>query len=497
VSGLLRGTVKALFYRYRSVGGYDYVADFLIAPSGGVSTRHGDSGMVWHLDVTGDDTVPLEKRDFRPMAMEWGGQLFEVSGVRSAFAVASSLSGICRLLDVELVTDQSRGVSGYWGRTGHYSIAAFAISLVGDAGLRDFLAVNADLLSFDLDTIALKGFDKSVGQLGDDFVPLADVPDEIWKKLDHGKNGREGGRDVSGTKTGSDGPEHPNHYADLDGEVGPNGETFRALCLQDPAANMTPAAWIAYYKKLADKFEADGDHASATRHRNKLKQGLLPFRLRQFFKAMTDLLDAGDVEGFLAAAGTAAHYMGDASQPLHGSIYSDGDPSRTATREHPQLGTTETVPYGQGVHSAYETAMVSRHAGELIALIKQRLAAQPQTLPLRASGGEIALAVVELMDKAAGTLKPLDIVESYEAAGAGTRVATLDALWRDFSTQTADVMILGARYLAMLWESAWALKDRTALKPKLQALDKDAVRARYIDKGFVPSLTLDKIGPHL
>jgi hypothetical protein len=33
-SGLLQGTIKALFYRYRSVGGSDYVGDFLISPKG-------------------------------------------------------------------------------------------------------------------------------------------------------------------------------------------------------------------------------------------------------------------------------------------------------------------------------------------------------------------------------------------------------------------------------------------------------------------------------
>jgi hypothetical protein len=31
-SGRLEGRIKALFYRYKSVGGYDYVSDFLIAP---------------------------------------------------------------------------------------------------------------------------------------------------------------------------------------------------------------------------------------------------------------------------------------------------------------------------------------------------------------------------------------------------------------------------------------------------------------------------------
>jgi hypothetical protein len=36
----------------------------------------------------------------------------------------SSLSTVCRLLNVQMVTDLARGVQGYWGRVGHYSIAA-------------------------------------------------------------------------------------------------------------------------------------------------------------------------------------------------------------------------------------------------------------------------------------------------------------------------------------------------------------------------------------
>jgi hypothetical protein len=59
-SGRMVGRIKALFYRYKSVGGYDYVADFLIAPQADehtpkdknvevVQTHRGDSGTVWHL----------------------------------------------------------------------------------------------------------------------------------------------------------------------------------------------------------------------------------------------------------------------------------------------------------------------------------------------------------------------------------------------------------------------------------------------------------------
>ena len=34
-SGELSGRIQALFYRYKSVGGYEYVSDFLIAPATG------------------------------------------------------------------------------------------------------------------------------------------------------------------------------------------------------------------------------------------------------------------------------------------------------------------------------------------------------------------------------------------------------------------------------------------------------------------------------
>ena len=80
-------------------------------------------GAVWHLDVTGDRKAkskkPLGKRDLRPLAIEWGGQALDVDGTRSNFAIATSLSNVCKLLDVELVNTRNRGVSGYWGRTGH------------------------------------------------------------------------------------------------------------------------------------------------------------------------------------------------------------------------------------------------------------------------------------------------------------------------------------------------------------------------------------------
>jgi hypothetical protein len=56
-SGVMKGQVTALFYRYRSIGGSDYVADILIGPrepEENVETRPGDSGAIWLWDTKAD-----------------------------------------------------------------------------------------------------------------------------------------------------------------------------------------------------------------------------------------------------------------------------------------------------------------------------------------------------------------------------------------------------------------------------------------------------------
>src|SRR5262249_39312312 len=157
-SGLLQARIKAMFYRYRSVGGFDYVSDFLTAPADGqVGARHGDSGAVWCVQMPGpdgkEDKRPLIERDLRPLAVEWGAQVFAESGERSTYSVATSLSNVCKLLDVELVVEGNDGVSGTWGAVGHYSIGTLAIDQVKNATLKSFLNANADLISLPLDDL--------------------------------------------------------------------------------------------------------------------------------------------------------------------------------------------------------------------------------------------------------------------------------------------------------------------------------------------------------
>jgi hypothetical protein len=69
------------------------------------------------------------------LAVEWGGQVFDIDDEPVSFAVVTSLSSVCKLLDVELVTDRDPDVSGYWGRTGHYSPVAGCSFRVGHDAL--------------------------------------------------------------------------------------------------------------------------------------------------------------------------------------------------------------------------------------------------------------------------------------------------------------------------------------------------------------------------
>lgn len=504
-SGLLTGRIKALFYRYRSVGGFDYVGDFLISPEGGKSSRHGDSGMIWNLEVIhpssdGDgDTKHRKSRELRPLAMQWGGQVFADGEKRSAFAVATNLSTVCRLLEVRLVEDVARGVSGYWGRIGHFSLAAFAIDLVDDPKLKKLMAANLDLLSFDPQAVAGgKALEKQLAadEKAGGFVPLADVPDDIWKKPPPTwRNGRVGGRDIQPGPHGSTGPEHPNHYADIDDPYPPTNKTWRAQCLESED-NISPAAWRKHYADISAYCKQNGDDALARQYHDVNHQGLLPLRVWQLFDASTELLKQGDLVGFLTAAGINAHYIGDASQPLHASILANGDPRKLTDRVDKE---GKPVMYAEGVHSVYETQMLTRKSKELVELIAAKVPSE-HGLDLCTNGKDAAKATLVLMDDVATILPPRTILDSFEKHldDGRAHVSTMDAMWSELGDQTAEIIVRAARTLAMSWDSAWKLgHGKKIADAELVRLDQDEVKKRYCDKSFVPSLTLEHIDSEL
>jgi hypothetical protein len=489
-SGLLQGRIKAMFYRYRSVGGFDYVSDFLIAPAKEGSGAHpGDSGALWHLQMPGpngqEDTRPLLERDLRPLAVEWGAQVFAESAERSTYSVATSLSNICKLLDVELVVQGDDGVSGTWGAVGHYSIGTLAINLVKDATLKAFLQANAGSISLPLDDLKLEPKNKDLIESG--LVALADVPDIVWKQFPSPHLNRKGedtgvvgGRDTKTAGFRSTGPEHPNHHCDADRPF-KGSPTLPEACIANPNL-LTAANWNAYFDAFPEPVDV-------------LHRGILPFRVWQYFERMKEFA-ATDPDKFIAAAGTLAHHVGDASQPLHGSTMSDGIPSEKPdiprdSQRKDNHGNRLPAFRGEGVHSAYETQMINMAAkkGLLFKEIRKNLGAD-HGMRLVRDGREAALATLTTMRDVAKILPPHRLIDAYEKSFAPDSPPHTQALWHAVGDETGKVMALGVRTLAMIWDAAWKAGGGTTNHGRIE---RDILRGHYEDVNFMRSVTLDEI----
>src|SRR4029079_9497013 len=71
-TGDLAGKISGLFYRFKSVAGFEYVADFFIGQRDEkpLATRPGDSGTVWVVDDAAADVANM------PIGLQWGGTVF-------------------------------------------------------------------------------------------------------------------------------------------------------------------------------------------------------------------------------------------------------------------------------------------------------------------------------------------------------------------------------------------------------------------------------------
>jgi len=461
VSGQLAGEIRALFYRYATIGGREFVTDFLIGPpatpdGGGTTgatkpslTKPGDSGTLWCMKD------PANPNKVRPLALEWGGQKLaadQQGAVFTQFALASSIAIVCRELEVDIVTSLTAERIPYWGAVGHFKIAQQACFQVQDRTLRRFLQDNLNNISFS-DDATLRG---ATHMTAASFVPLSDVPDIVWKtNVNHVK--------PQVTRA----TENTNHYADMD-LPGADGRTLFQICGEP--ARLDLEAWRTYYASVSPPRHAPPGRNGAPA---RVEEGCLPFRVWQVFAQLQRFAASGDATSFLCAAGIIAHYIGDACQPLHSSQHSDGlEGART------------------GVHSTYEDSMVEAHAEEIASGVDQRLSSGELQLLSIASGEEAGVAAVELMRRCQTALPPETICRSYDRAHPGhvspTKLrAVLDALWADCGAGTIQCIADGIRVLASIWEAAFASAvDKEAFQG---AQNSDDLIPAYEDRSFLPS----------
>jgi hypothetical protein len=459
-SGEMVGEIKALFYRYKSIGGRDYVADFVIASSAKAKTplvvQPGDSGSLWCLDSI------LERGKLSPVGLEWGGQRVSSGGGprRSLqLSLATSIAVTLRELSLDIVYDPSAERTQYWGPVGHFKIGQQACFLVSDPKLQSFFTANVNNLSYSSDA-QLKVATHL--QAGAGFVPLSDVPDVVWKT------------NVNRSKPGVVRPmENWNHYADID-LPGADGKTLLDNYVADPNT-LNFSNWMTFYK--------DSPLPSAQTSNTKA-YGALPFRVWQIFAQLQGYVKAADGRNFLTASGCMAHYVGDACQPLHSSQHSDG------------LNGAST-----GVHSTYEDNMVDAYADEIAAGIGdaiKNLTFKPRKI---STARDAAMAVMDLMDFCQQALPPQTICNVYNEARPGSgKSATksptvLKALWDNCGEATIEVIAAGAVTLAALWEAAW----EAAGSPSPFWLSKvyngePDLRLVYEDKNFLRSLHMPYLG---
>src|SRR5215831_2880673 len=474
-SGPMRGKIKALFYRYKSVGGMEYCSDFLIGPREGkiLPTRPGDSGTVWLLED--------RRRAPRPLALQWGGHTFAGNGTKvvAPYALATCLATVCNELEVDVVRDWNAGVLDYWGAVGHYTIAALAIDRIDGTKypkLKKLMQANLPRITFAAGSITAKS---TTGLSKHDFVALADVPDLVWKKGHSPKNPPPNPTLAWKRAHSNRGPnEHPNHFADMDAPRA--GGNLLDLCSKSLSKNTDVGVWKKYYTDVKDK-----------------SRGLLPFRVQQFYEGMvTDLKKTHpDFARFVCAAGIVSHYVGDACQPLHVSSWFNGDPTHLV--DNPNKGKPhepDKIPAGTGVHGAYEDDMINFHIGD----ITPKVQADTTALPSNFKGGKhAAMACTQLILDTFGLIKPKDIVAKYitlQQQGT-TGKAAADELWKTFGTATEAVIAAGVRTLASVWQSAWAEAKAEAKAPASPtAFAEPILEAFFVEPDtFYPSKTIDHV----
>lgn len=498
-SGRMNGQIHALFYRYKSQGGFEYVADIFIGPrssphaasasgasadSSRFATHPGDSGTLWLLEprakgdhkkhpATGASDLPQ-----LPLAMQWGENTL-YSGepaTPQSYALATLLSRVCALMELDPIRDWNLDQPDTWGAIGHFSIAARTlVGLSGDFPKLDTMMKNNRLLITHDDDALLNNDFKGMGEAK--FVPLADVPDFYWK---HGKQGAS--RKFEG----------PNHFSDMDQPRPGDKATLQSLCAAKQS-NIDPTVWNDFYSSVSDLLS---DEPIAQEHR-----GLLPFRVWQIFDEMVGFAADADLhEKFVCAAGVLTHYVGDACQPLHISYLHDGDPLQATvhTVHHmtgKKAGTTEDVKraLGAGVHSAYEDAMVNDMRGEILDGLKKTPKVKANE---RISNGfEAAVLTVRLMTKTFKDIPPRAILNAYLNPPAG--VSRAKFLHTKFGKKTVGVMKDGTHLLAVLWESAWAQGQGEKKARSLKALTHKRAMEICADPDFLTSYNIEEIADKL
>jgi hypothetical protein len=521
VSGPLHGEVHGLFYRYKALGGFEYISDFLIGPTSAdndgetadslesearniaFAPHHGDSGTLLLLEhqapCDGHDDSEGNK-SYHPFAVLWGREEFFDGSAKHTypFALATSLSTALDELNLDFVRDLNADLPTIWGWVGHYLIGRrfpLAEDLLNSAKLKDFIGNNLASLSIN-PSIDLRNDPNAHDASGQPaFVALADVPDNVWKsnvnkiQVD-GTDGKPHSQRGPGARGHE---ENENHYADLDLDYQGKG-LFLDLNLRDRDTYLRPQTWVSYFAAMKPQFDAwdqllvaeNGKPAYGTGGNH---WGALPFRVHQLYDIMRAAAAQGDRALFLVAGGVLIHYIGDACQPLHASYMSNGDPARVVSR-----ASGAKALEADGVHSGYEDDMVAygyQH-GNLAGKLDEQAKNAEIEVPEIVNGYDASHAVISLVSQTRNTLQPQAIVDKWVSLKSlRSKQERAQAMWDTFGEATVTCMARGTRFLAALWDSAWREGGGDRTIADVTAVPPEHLMKLYLDPDVAPSILLD------
>jgi len=226
---------------------------------------------------------------------------------------------------------------------------------------------------------------------------------------------------------------------------------------------------------------------------------VLPFRVWQLWEAMVSYLKKGDVLRFVASGGAMAHYVGDASQPLHCSWLHHGLPPTRAIngRQYPvPRDSAEFKAFKNTrpakIHAIYEETMLEVDTATALAGVDTTIGHGWKATGRKVkSGHDAAYEIIRLMHDSQARLSPEEIIRADDpdlAADARAR-----ALWANEKVRTSTIQSLSesTQLLADLWTAAWAMGGGAKIaKSKLRAFKEADLERVYRDGKFCPSLSL-------
>ena len=527
VSGLIRGEIHGLFYRYKAMGGSEYITDFLIGPetrdddpgakereeaekkenvNAALGVHHGDSGtlmFIEHAEKVEDERGHKKTTTtYYPFALLWGKEEFFDDGevLSHPYALATSLSTALDRLNLDLVRNLNMDQEYIWGWLGHFVIGralSVPVDLLTSKKLQTFIDKNMNILSLqpsaklDNNAKVIVSGDKTIH-----FVPLADVPDNVWKSnvnftMVDGDDGKKKHKAGPGSRGQDD---NKNHFADLDLKY-QGDKTFLELNSTQPDKYLNPPAWLEYFKAIEPQFEEwakllKGSDKKAEAKNGRGHWGALPFRVHQLFDVMVKAARKGDEKLFLVAGGVLIHYVGDACQPLHASYLSQGDPARVVKRPNSDGMKLEA----DGVHSGYEDDMIEYGFTEenLASKLKARIGTlKNEPIADIATGYDAAKAVIALIHATQNEIAPKNIVKKWVQLSGEKKSNKKEEMWKEFGDDTITCMARGTRYLAKIWQSAWKAGDGDDNIGNGSVAKEKDIMELYNDPDVVPSIGLD------